>query len=393
MNETIRIDIVDESDRFARFRLIPWWDQSKISNAKILVIGAGALGNEIIKNLALLGFEKVFIIDMDTIENSNLSRSILFREKHNGRMKAEVASVSAKDIYNKMNVQYLNANICHQVGLGVFRWADVVIAGLDNREARFFINKNCWRVGTPWIDGAIEGINGIARLFVPPDGPCYECTLNSNEKKFLDLRRSCNLLTRQDMLDGKTPTTPTSASIIAGIQCQELLKLLHGMPTLKNCGFIFDGLYHNSYKVTYEKKDECESHETFNKVIEMDWSIDNTTVSDVLAHAKERFNGPVEIDTLNDLVESFECLNCNKRTTVMKSLGSLVEKDGICPECNSMRVHHLHASIDGSEGLNNKSFADLGIPAYSIICARRGLSEEYYEFTKDKQKVLGALAT
>jgi len=66
-------------DRFSRFKLIQWWDQEKISGAKILVIGAGALGNEIIKNLSLLGVGHIFIADMDSIENSNLSRSILFR--------------------------------------------------------------------------------------------------------------------------------------------------------------------------------------------------------------------------------------------------------------------------------------------------------------------------
>ncbi|CAN5451589.1 hypothetical protein BH10PLA1_BH10PLA1_10940 [soil metagenome] len=83
MNSQLSISIADanaaEEDRFHRFKLIGWWDQAKLARSKVLVIGAGALGNEIIKNLALLGVGHVMIADKDTIENSNLSRSVLYR--------------------------------------------------------------------------------------------------------------------------------------------------------------------------------------------------------------------------------------------------------------------------------------------------------------------------
>ncbi|MCS7032853.1 MAG: ThiF family adenylyltransferase, partial [Phycisphaerae bacterium] len=75
MTEPLRLEL--EEDRFARFRLIGWWDQQKLGAAKVVVIGAGALGNEIIKNLALLGVGNVLICDKDRIEHSNLSRSVL----------------------------------------------------------------------------------------------------------------------------------------------------------------------------------------------------------------------------------------------------------------------------------------------------------------------------
>src|SRR5687767_16029219 len=89
----------DAGDRFDRFRLIQWWDQGKLARAKVLVVGAGALGNEIIKNLALLGAGNVLIADLDRVENSNLSRSALYRARDNGKFKAETAAAAARDLY------------------------------------------------------------------------------------------------------------------------------------------------------------------------------------------------------------------------------------------------------------------------------------------------------
>ena len=76
---------------------------------------------------------------------------------------------------------------------------------------------------------AIEGIRGVARVFLP-DGPCYECTLGENDRRVLDARRSCALLTPEQMLEGKVPTNATTASIIGGIEAQEAIKLLHDRP-------------------------------------------------------------------------------------------------------------------------------------------------------------------
>ena len=81
LSDVIRLsgDVQGDLDRFARFRLISWWDQERLAAAKVLVIGAGALGNEIVKNLALLGVGHVFVADHPIVSStSNLSRSILF---------------------------------------------------------------------------------------------------------------------------------------------------------------------------------------------------------------------------------------------------------------------------------------------------------------------------
>ena len=165
--ETIRVDTGHAEDRYSRLRLIPWWDQDKIRAARVLVIGAGALGNEILKNLALLGFLHVVVVDLDQIELSNLSRAVLFRPTDVGRSKADTVAHAYRELLPEATVQPLTANVMQDCGLGLFAWADLILAGLDNREARLWINRAAWKTNRPWIDGAIEGINGVARVFLP----------------------------------------------------------------------------------------------------------------------------------------------------------------------------------------------------------------------------------
>jgi molybdopterin/thiamine biosynthesis adenylyltransferase/DNA-binding transcriptional regulator YhcF (GntR family) len=215
-----------QKDRLGTFDFISWWEREKVQEAKVLVVGAGALGNEVIKNLALMGVGHIFIIDFDNIEAANLSRSVLFRETDNRRSKAEVVAARAKAINPQIHVQYLNADVTTGLGLGIIRRMDAIIGCLDNREARLAVNRFCYWMDKPWVDGAIQELLGLMRVFVPGQGACYECTLTEQALRDLSLRYSCQLLARQNVLLGKVPTTPTIASIIGGMQSQEALILM-----------------------------------------------------------------------------------------------------------------------------------------------------------------------
>src|SRR5688500_2922647 len=197
--------LIDDSDRYSRLRLIAWWRQDKLRAAKVLVVGAGALGNEVLKNLALMGVGHVFVIDLDHIEDSNLTRSVLFRQKDRGKSKAVAAAEAMRDINADTKVTPIHGNVMTDLGLGLFRDVEVVIGCLDNREARLWVNRSCWKVGTPWVDGGIQEISGVAKVFVPPDGACYECAMTENDYRLINLRYSCPLLKREDLMAGKVP--------------------------------------------------------------------------------------------------------------------------------------------------------------------------------------------
>src|SRR5258708_9367303 len=117
-----------------------------------------------------------------------------------------------------------------------------------------------------WIAGAIEGIKGVARVFEAGNAPCYECTLGETDWKLLEQRMSCNLLLREANTEGKIATTPTISSVIAGIEVQEAVKLLHGLPTLAGSGFVFEGVNHTSYKVEYTANPGLMIHFSFENV-------------------------------------------------------------------------------------------------------------------------------
>jgi len=232
------------------------------------------------------------IVDLDFIELSNLSRSVLYRDSDIGRSKAETAAAAFRELYDTATVQSLHANILFDAGLGLFEWADLILAGLDNREARLWINRCAWKVGKPWIDGAIEGLSGVARVFLPRRPPCYECTLGETDWAILERRMSCNLLSAEEMQTGKVPTTPTTSSVIAGIQVQEAMKHLHGLPVLAGKAFVFDGMNHTSYVVEYTENPECWSHHTYAEIVRLPIRSDEIALAELHARAQAELGDP-----------------------------------------------------------------------------------------------------
>ena len=388
--EPLRID-PREDDRFQRFSLISWWDQKRLAAARVLVIGAGALGNEIIKNLALLGVGNLFIADMDRIENSNLSRSVLYRESDNGQPKALVAACAAAEIYPQIKAQHFDGNVVYDLGLGVYRWADLVIAGLDNREARLAINRACWKVNKPWIDGAIEKLEGCCRVFVP-DGPCYECTMSEMDWKLLAMRRSCNLLSRGEMEEGKTPTTPTVSSIIAGVQCQEAVKMLHGLETIAGKGWVFTGVGADAYTIEYQRKQDCYSHDTLSEIISLDAGVASITARQLLERARKLLGEKVELELARDVLEKLTCTSCGKVQTVFASLGKVSADLGRCPHCSAVREVSTFFKIRGDESFIDEPLSRLGVPPFDIVIARDGGGRSVgFELAGDARQVLGNL--
>jgi len=374
-----------KKDRLATLQLISWWERAKVQAARVMIVGAGALGNEVLKNLALMGVGNLFIVDFDTIEAANLSRSVLFRADDNGKKKSEVAARRIKELNPDIHVQYFHGDVNNALGLGVFRRMDVIIGCLDNREARLSINRFAYRLNKPWVDGAIQELFGLVRVFVPGQGACYECTLTEQARREMSLRYSCPLLARQNVLLGKVPTTPTISAIIGGLQSQEALKLIHGMPV--NAGQVthVNGLTNEFHSTAYTPVEDCESHWAYGgDITELtDCKASTTTVAELLRIAREQLGSDAVIELDQEIVTQLECHHCETVTDVFKPISQVSYNDGLCPGCGDLREVHMTHVITGNEPFVNRTLLAMGIPPLHIVRVRNEQEYRFLELTAD----------
>jgi molybdopterin/thiamine biosynthesis adenylyltransferase len=358
--------IIDDEDRYGRLRLIPWWRQDRLAAARVLVVGAGALGNEVLKNLALLGLGTVVVIDRDQIEASNLSRSLLFRAEDGGQPKAEVAARRARQINPEIQILPIAGDVLTDLGLGLFAAMDVVLGCLDNREARLWVNRQCWKVGTPWVDAGIQEIQGVVKIFVPPDSACYECAMTARDYELLNRRYSCPLLRREEILEGKVPTAPTIAAMMAALEVQEALKLLHGLPVAAGSALVFNGVTNQFYTTQLPFRDDCLSHETYPAPTPLPLG-QSSLVSDLFSAAQATLKGPLTLVLDRDLVTSIACPRCGWRVEVSRPRTSVGRSESRCPTCQEPGQPEIVSAIEEGSPLAARRLAEIGIPAYDIV--------------------------
>ena len=159
-------DEIFKSRMFARQQLIDGWDQDVVNKGCIMIVGVGALGCEIAKDFALMGIGKLILVDLDTIETSNLSRQMLFRPGDEGRPKAEVAAERLKEMNPFINIDFYFEKL-QKLPMAVYEEADVVVMALDNFNARLDLNKICLRLKKPIVEGGTVGFEGHVQIIIP----------------------------------------------------------------------------------------------------------------------------------------------------------------------------------------------------------------------------------
>mmetsp|Transcript_59776 Transcript_59776/g.146772 ORF Transcript_59776/g.146772 Transcript_59776/m.146772 type:complete len:698 (+) Transcript_59776:73-2166(+) len=173
----------------------------KIQTSKILCVGAGGIGCELLKDLALSGFRQVEVIDLDTIDVSNLNRQLLFRGQHVGMAKCTVACQVAgdmvpplpadngndKDDIPPIRYQANHGNVCDATKFNVpfIQQFDLVLNALDNVEARRRVNRLCLAANVALVEAGTTGYLGqVTVIHKSSNVACYECKTQETQKVY-----------------------------------------------------------------------------------------------------------------------------------------------------------------------------------------------------------------
>lgn len=386
------------------FTLLSWFKKERVNNARVLVAGAGALGNEVIKDLALFGVGHIFVVDFDRIEVTNLTRSVLFRETDafEHKFKAKVAAQRAMEINPQIKVTPIVGNLFSEVGFALYKSVDVIIGCLDSRLARYQLNRMAMRAGKTWIDGSIENLTGVVKVYTPGIS-CYECGLSREEFNIIMLRTGCADVVRSQTSQGRVATTPISASIVGAVQAQEAMKIIHQdcydadkMPftTLQGKMWRYEGLTNttNSYRFASWKKN-CSAHEQWDNITQIPDMTADMTVAKAFAVLKETLGvRALEINLMNNkFIEAIISDKPEKEFNVMipeSKLDELISETLELRKLSYKTLFHkkFYENIDSDFPFSNLTLNQIGIPYYDIIKVSTEKGEFYVELTGDKDK-------
>jgi molybdopterin/thiamine biosynthesis adenylyltransferase/rhodanese-related sulfurtransferase len=169
---------VDEVRRYSRHLIIPdvgVTGQKRLKNARVLCVGAGGLGSPALMYLAAAGVGTLGIVEFDTVDESNLQRQIIHGQSDIGRLKADSAADSVREINPYVNVIIHNEALTNDNVLEIFAGYDLIVDGTDNFATRYMVNDAAVFLKKPYVWGSIYRFDGQASVFWAEHGPCYRC--------------------------------------------------------------------------------------------------------------------------------------------------------------------------------------------------------------------------
>jgi molybdopterin/thiamine biosynthesis adenylyltransferase len=267
-------DSVD-SDQFDRQKRIVGWDQEAVSKSRVLVVGAGALGNEVVKGLAQIGVERIALVDYDRIVKANLNRCVFFRpmDAAANLFKARVVSARVHSVNKRTKVSAVLKKV-EELPEKFFDKFDCAFSCLDNLGARLHLNAQCYGK-TPLIDGGTTGFFGKVQAVRAPSA-CLECAMSRQDYALLWMKYSC-VGDPLDFVDPKMPALSTTNSVVAALQVNEFVKLAHSAEaagadssnpdslissnTLVGKYLFYDGLRNSQEIFSVGKREDCPVHQ------------------------------------------------------------------------------------------------------------------------------------
>ncbi|MGB1206871.1 MAG: ThiF family adenylyltransferase [Chitinophagales bacterium] len=394
------------SDRYTRITELGW-QRAVLQKATVMVVGAGALGNEVLKDLTLLGIGNILVVDMDTIENHNLTRTVLFRTKDIGKYKAEVAAKRVNEIDENVNIRAFVGSVQSVFGMGVYKNCDIVFGCLDNIQARIDLNRYCYQTNTLYIDAGLRKLDGDVKIFGNGFEVCLDCTLTQRMRNEAWQRYSC-LKLRTRAIGVTIPTAPTIASIMAGFQVQIGMKYLHDAEIPIGSRISVLGYIDDINKTRLHKNIACPTHNLYepialNEIRKLPYRSAELTVGGLLDIAEQELGEMASIELDYDLITHFECKKHNYHKQLFRRRGYVYVDEVECSYCkqSGLTGNHLlmqeyftnQINRQSPQYLLNQTLSEIGTPLYAIFRVKALQNDEmvyaFYEISGDRELVFG----
>ena len=310
-------------------------DHSSPVSRSVALVGCGNIGSQVVAHLARMPeVRRVLVIDRDIYEPSNLwSQEITSRDI--GKAKAVVQSARLRRINPSLRVKGISESV-ESVPLGMLR-ADVIIACLDSRRSRQYVNQAAWRLGVPLIDTGISADGLLARVngYLPgQDTPCLECAWDEMDYRLLEQVYPCPGFREVAVATNAPSSLGALAASLQAIECRKLLvgerdKVLFGRQVL------IDALYHKHYVTTFRRNTACRfDHEVWS-IERLEKQPDQITLGEALSLAGSG-NGdapPLLGVEGSRFVKRLVCQNCRNTSMLLRLHRSLQPAEHKCARC------------------------------------------------------------
>lgn len=234
----------DERERYDRQIMIRGFGeqgQEKLKQAKVIVAGSGGLGCPVSMYMAAAGVGTIRMVDHDRVELSNLNRQILHWGKDIGRKKVDSAAEKLSQLNQGVIIEPVEKTISADNISSLVAGCDVIVDAMDNIPSRYLLNKAAIENKTPFVHGAVHGLEGRAMTIIPGKTACLKCIYRGlpPEEKF--------------------PVIGVTPAVIACIQATEAIKYIVGIgKLLTNRLLIYDGLKMIFREMTVRRDSNCE---------------------------------------------------------------------------------------------------------------------------------------
>ncbi|NHJ02796.1 MAG: ThiF family adenylyltransferase [Candidatus Heimdallarchaeota archaeon] len=247
------------SGRYHRQQLIDKWDQEKVTESTVAIIGMGALGTVAAASLAMGGVGHLILVDLDTVEISNLNRQLFYRSTDVNKPKVEVSAKILEQINPDIKITPLNMPI-EEVSTEILSKCNVIAAGLDTFQTRRWVNSFVVSHNIPLVSGGMYGFYGNIQVIMPKETACIECQTLIPEH---ELQKACTpfgevrkAIRGEEEVDAYQPAVSSVSFVIGGLMAQEVFKIVLGLKPLSEYLF-WDGDAGVFTSLALQRRENC----------------------------------------------------------------------------------------------------------------------------------------